>query len=229
MSGDEQINYYSLICSRSNGHNKTALELFKYLGEAGVQVKNLIGYNSIFEAYSEGFKSLNAKNQDIIILCHDDISIIDPHKQFKKALQETQVYDTGFIGVAGTARLQETAVWWDWVNPQHMKGSVYHGTSETSHRTDFGPPGKVVVLDGLFLACRAELLTKIDLTKPIEFEGNWDFYDLHLTLQAYQRNFNNKVVKLQLRHESMGEITDRTSWHKNREAFMKMYKLPIKL
>ncbi len=227
------IKIYSLICSRDSNFKSTTLALFDYFNKVGVQVKSLIGQKSIFEAYDNAFKTkLGTYNpEDIIIMCHDDIQILTPIGNFTSLLINAFDEETGFIGVAGTSKLNDNGVWWDWNDPKHMRGTVYHGKSmKDMHPTHFGEPGPVIALDGVFLACKAKLLQEvINLQKPESFEGNWDFYDLHYTLQAFVKRKTNKVVPIMLRHESGGDLTGRESWHKNRIAFTKMYSLPVEL
>lgn len=222
------IKIYSLICSRNTLYKPTTLALFEYFNQVGVKVKSLIGKTSIFDAYSEAFNSLSSvcSPEDIIIMCHDDIQILTPIGNFNSLLINSFDENTGFIGVAGTSKLNSNGVWWDWSDPQYMRGTVYHGKSvKEMHPTHFGDPGSVVVLDGLFLAVKVKVLKElIDLKKPETFEGNWDFYDLHYTFQSFLKKKTNKVVPIMLRHESGGDLTNRDSWHKNRISFIEMYK-----
>ena len=69
----------------------------------------------------------------------------------------------------------------------------------------------------------------IDFEKPEYFEGFWDFYDIHYTTQAYLKGFTNKAIKMNILHNSAGELAGRDSWHKNREAFIANTDLPMVL
>ena len=88
--------------------------------------------------------------------------------------------------------------------------------------TYFGNLGEVVVLDGVFLAATKRTLRSIQLAQPKSFEGPWDFYDIFYTFQAYTKGKKNYTIPIQMRHESGGDITGRDSWHKNREAFIRI-------
>ena len=137
---------------------------------------------------------------------------------------------SGFIGPAGTTYLGTDAVWWNhvnWSKGMH-KGLVFHGKNKLE-TTYYGHYGQVVVLDGLFLACRARILDDLKLTKPAFFNGEWDFYDIWYTYQAHTKGYKNKAAPILLRHESFGELAGRDSWHKNREAFISVARLPVKI
>jgi hypothetical protein len=224
------VKFYSLICTRNYDYKQITKELISVLRGESIAVNMLVGFNSIFEAYNKGFKKLNANPDDIIILCHDDIQIY-LNQDIKTILNDALTKDTGFVGVAGTKQLFNDAIWWNWYNPQHMSGKVIHGSSSSNHLTTFGDCGQVAVLDGLFLACRASTLNIISMIKPITFEGNWDFYDIYYTIQTSLLGLKNKTVPIMVRHESMGELAGRDSWHKNRKAFIEMFEdiLPYKI
>jgi len=114
-----------------------------------------------------------------------------------------------------------------WQQQKH-KGFVYHGEDILkADSTYFGPPGRVVCLDGLFLAAKGKTLRDIGLQKPSYFEGDWDFYDIHYTVAAHLKRYHNKVVPITLLHNSYGELAGRDSWHKNRLAFISNTDLPI--
>lgn len=226
---NKPLNIYSLICSRDSNFSETTISLFQYFKEAGVTVKSLVGFNSIFEAYEKGFKSLNANDEDIIIFCHDDIEFKTSPKDFVNILKGYSSTDKGFVGVAGTRRLEDNGVWWNWNQPDFMSGKVWHGEKNKDRETYFGACGKVVVLDGLFLACRASLLKSVSLKKPDAFIGNWDYYDILYTFQAHLLGFSNQTVPIILRHESPGQ--PRETWNLNRLAFIESFKdkLPLQI
>ena len=135
--------------------------------------------------------------------------------------------------MAGATRLGVDAVWWNKDHWQggYLRGSVRHGpTRQDSYKTTFGPKGnlfgEVYVMDGLFLVARASTLREIELKKPSYFEGEWDFYDIYYTSKASRRGYKNYVINIDVLHNSMGELSGRDSWHKNREAFIKRNDLP---
>jgi hypothetical protein len=224
---------YAFICTRSKNFSNTTNKLSSYLSRAGVKTKFLVGQKSIFSGYSNAFKKFNVQDNDIVIMCHDDIEILTDPEVFKNIIVNTCLkVDTGFIGVAGTTHLTENAVWWNqdiWRQGKH-RGHVYHGSDIlTADSTYYGRPNmeRVVCMDGLFLAASGRVLRDVGLDKPKYFEGDWDFYDIHYTVTAHKKKYKNHVVPISLLHNSKGELAGRDSWHKNREAFIKNTQLPI--
>jgi len=197
--------------------------LVNYFNKAGWELYVMDGCSSIFEAYEEGIKKANVTAKDYVIMCHDDIHILTNPDDFNSIIEGfLQKNKIGFLGVAGTKLFQESCVWWDGMQhpgQQHLSGSVYHGTTLMNMQsTHYGSTGRVVALDGVFLACKGSTLYTIKLSKPDDFQGNWDFYDIYYTLQAHMRNLDNYTIPLQIFHRSIGETAGKASWHANKEA-----------
>ncbi len=225
-------NYYAFICVRDLQINNITEKLFSYLSSAGVKIKLLPDRKSIFSAYSEALERINPEDEDVVILCHDDLEILTPVEKFRDIIDTGLSGRSGFVGPAGTTHLGTDAVWWDW-NRQRQglhRGQVWHFDAlNTPVPTHYGPQGEVVALDGLFLAAKAGTLRAVGLEKPEYFEGEWDFYDIHYTTKAHGMGLINQTVPIYLMHHSKGELVGRDSWHKNREAFCKVTKLPYLL
>ncbi len=220
-----------IIPSKTPSISKT---LVSYFDEAGWETYVMDGCSSIFEAYEKGMVESKVKPSDYVIMCHDDINILTNSIDFNSIIEGfLQKNKIGFLGVAGTRMLRETCVWWEGLNnPQsdHLAGCVYHGSTVMDMQsTYYGPIGRVVATDGVFLACLGSTLLGMRLGKPKEFEGDWDFYDLYYTLQAHFKGLENYVIPIQILHKSRGNIQGKESWHKNREALSKKLgdKLPV--
>ena len=87
----------------------------------------------------------------------------------------------------------------------------------------------MVVLDGLFIAAKPKAIEDVGLEKPDYFVGEWDFYDLHYTSQAFLKGYVNKAIHFNIFHNSRGELVGRESWHKNKEQFRLNTPLPLQL
>jgi|TARA_A100000172_G_scaffold41301_1_gene25192 hypothetical protein len=225
---------YSLTCTRGE-LSPTTTKLLEFFKSCDIESKLLIGEHSIFRAYEKGIEDVNADPEDIIILCHDDIEVLTRPEVFTQLLKEKlSQSDTGFVGAAGTRHFAKSGVWWDmeqWKAGSHS-GYVFHGKDiSTMDATFFGQLGEVVVMDGVFLAATKRTLDSIQLTQPKKFVGRWDFYDIFYTFQTFLKGKKNYTIPIQLRHESIGELAGRDSWHRNREAFLKQYgkHLPAKI
>lgn len=226
------MNIYAVICTRSaDKYTKTTEKLLRYYTEAGIKVVLLANQSSIFSAYNRALEKIKPKPEDIVIFCHDDIVIRDSESEFVQMLQdELTDSSVGFVGPAGTTYLTRNAVWWNqdiWRMGRH-RGCVYHLNGQgREYKTFYGDPGPVAVLDGLFLAAKGSTIEDISFEKPEYFEGDWDFYDIHYTTQAHLKGYTNKVVKMNILHNSAGELAGRDSWHKNREAYIQNTDLPL--
>jgi len=228
------MNITAIICTRDSKQvTSTTDKLLRFYVSCGIGVILMSGAKSLFAAYQGAFEKLNPKDDDVVIFCHDDIEIRENPQEFRNKLSEAlNLPETGFVGPAGTTFLGENAVWWDqdvWVAGKH-RGKVSHiNKNGAEYLTFYGNPGDVVVLDGLFLAAKGKTIREVGLGKPEDFQGEWDFYDIHYTSQAFFKGFTNKAISLDILHNSRGELVGRDSWHKNREAFIKKNKFPIKL
>ena len=122
---------YAFICTRSKNFSNTTTRLSSYLSRAGISTKFLVGQKSIFSGYSNAVKRFDIKDNDIVIMCHDDIEILTDTEVFKNIIVKScSQIETGFVGVAGTTYLSQDAVWWNhqlWQQGKH-RGHVYHGS-----------------------------------------------------------------------------------------------------
>ena len=221
---------FSITCTRDKNLSPTTQGMVNTLSSFGVDVKLLVNQTSIFEAYKKGLERCDASPQDIIILCHDDIELLDSKEEFIAKLSICLAPSTGIVGPAGTTYLGKNAVWWDqtrWQQGLHRGGVRHRKDDGVVYLTDYGQCGQVVALDGLFLAARKEVWEKVDLSKPKYFEGNWDFYDIHYTTKAHLLGYKNCAIPVSVIHHSCGELVGRDSWHKNREDFIYNTELPL--
>lgn len=231
----------AIIPTRSKQLSDTTKSLSSFLFSAGINVCMPINKGSIFEAHQSGVDyykkaagSDGLGDDDIFILCHDDIKLRGSSADFKKTLTEAlSDPSVGFVGPAGTKLLSENAVWWDqamWKQGHH-RGAVYHYDKNAGREylTEYGRPGQVVVLDGLFLAATKKTLDSVSLEKPPYLVGDWDFYDLHYTMTAHQMGLKNMVIPMNILHNSIGELVGRDSWHNNRKAFINHFDLPCQV
>ena len=221
---------YAVICSRDKEFSPITKKLVSKLSSLPARVMVMTNQDSIFSGYKKAFDKVNPDDNDIFILCHDDIEIKDDPKKIINAISITTAEGYGFVGVAGTKLLGADAVWWQrdrWEKGFHS-GKVYHTDEKSeSYETYYGPQSNVVVLDGVFLAASAKTLRQVGLQKPSYLRGNWDFYDLHYTIMSHKEGLINITVPLEITHHSAGEIVGKDGWHENRMAFIQKHSLPI--
>lgn len=201
-----------------------------FLEKAGWDVHYLVNESSIFEAYSKAFKDNNIIAKDKVIMCHDDIQILNTPEMFNEVVDNNLTKDVGFLGIAGPQRLNKTSCWWHGLGKEYphpdsfLRGCVWHGESlDKCFPTYYGGYGEVEVLDGLLLITTGATLNNIKIDKPKEFSSNWDYYDMYYTLQANRKGRKNQVVPLMVLHSSEGEGAMSEEWNESRLAFHKMY------
>ena len=181
-----------------------------FLREAGFEVRPLHNYSSIFAAYSAGVGSLQPEQDDIVMLVHDDVAFDGSPAALRQSLQRHLAYPgVGFVGAAGTRRLQPELVWWRGQSDMTtLAGMCHHGlrpSDPASFRSFFGPFGRVVVLDGVLLAATGRTLRSVRLDAPAGLGDVWHFYDVSYTLQAHVAGLVNLALPLGLRHASRGQ------------------------
>ena len=146
------MDIYALICTRSREDiSPVTDQLLSFLSRCGIKIFLIAGAKSIFKAYHGALEKTQAKPDDIIIMCHDDIEIKEDPTVFVEKLKDTfKRYMIAFAGPAGTTFLDTDAVWWEqnrWKQGFH-KGKVTHIDPQNKpYPTYYGPPDDVVLLD----------------------------------------------------------------------------------
>ena len=174
-----------------------------------------IHYNAAIDAAPAGA---------VLVFCHDDLDLgpepLGP--QLEAALQRFDL-----VGVAGNQRHQRGQVGW-WLNPRSggwdqpfLSGAIRHGTPERSQLDVFGPaPMPVELLDGVFLAARADTLRH----SGVRFDRCFAFhyYDLDLCRSARRAGLSLGTWPLPLLHASGGEPWG-TAWDDLQRAYLRKW------
>ena len=181
---------------------------------------------SLTHAYNRG---LNQAKNDIVVFCHDDLTIETKQWGNKLLKQFEKNPEYGIIGVAGSKYMAETGQWW--ADKKKMYGRVQHtheGKSWLSaYSADLGHElEEVVVVDGLFFAVDK---TKLKTTFNESVEG-FHFYDVTFCFENHLKGVKIGVSTLvRVNHQSIGMTNQ--SWEDNRIAFAENFKdnLPTKI
>ena len=129
------------VIKSSGLHNKIEFLCYENNGEF-----------SLTQIYNRGLKQ--AKN-DIVVFCHDDITL-ETKQWGNKLLKAFEKHsDFGIIGVAGTKSLPSSGQWWE--DKSKMYGRVQHThegkTWLSSYSPDMGQEiEETVIVDGVFFA-----------------------------------------------------------------------------
>lgn len=179
---------------------------------------------SLTHAYNRGLKQAK---YDIVVFCHDDITI--ETKQWGNKL--IKLFDKnpeyGIIGVAGSKNMPVSGQWWE--NRSKMFGRVAHThegkTWLSAYSDDLGQNlEEVVVVDGVWFATHKNRIKK---TFNEEVEG-FHFYDVTFAFENFLEGVKNGVTTIiRINHQSIGMTNE--SWEKNRVIFSETFKdsLPV--
>ena len=215
---------YFSVCSRQDKQPKSLTKLIQYCNSNEfTRVKVAFDAKSIYQGHQQNidfFKSLNLSDEDIIVLCHDDLEILSKPEDLKEYLSVARKPNVGFLGLAGGCYLPRDGAWWNARKTGDARGFVFQGQNpQTMIPNYFGKCGQVVVLDGCFLAATYKTIKTIGLDEPEYLETGWDFYDLHLTYKAHLEGLSNYVIPIVAMHESPGMMRD--GWFSAKEKFMR--------
>ena len=206
-------------------------ELQEYLRKScGVPKAQVIekvnnGEKSLNQTYNE---ILQESENDIVILCHDDLYFETKGWGFK-VIEHFQKNDFGILGVAGSTYLPMSGMWWE--DKRKMIGIVNHEHEDKKWESKYSEEqGKkikqTVLIDGLFIAVDKNRI-KENFNEKIE---GFHFYDLEFCIGNYKKDVKIGVVtNIRITHKSIGMTNEQ--WEANRRLFAERHKefLPIKL
>lgn len=228
---------YLSICSRTKNKPYSLERLLEWAQDSRntVQAFLTMDASSIYDGHKENLSTIDAcyglEDDDIIVLCHDDVEILETPLEFSKNVSLCLRKEVGMVGVAGATNLKNDAVWWTTRQDGTARGFVFQGKNKVNMTPNyFGPVGQVIVMDGCLMACRYEVLKSLNLLeKPDYLESDWDFYDIHMSTKSFLAGFTNYVAPIIIKHESRGEMRD--GWHIARNNFIRRHRnmLPLKL
>lgn len=174
-------------------------------------------------------KGLKEAKHDIIVFCHDDITI--ETKQIAKKI--TKLFDKnpeyGIIGVAGTKYMAENGQWW--ADRKKMWGRVAHTANGktwlSAYSEDLGNNvTETIVVDGVFFTVhRGRIKEEFDL----DVKG-FHFYEIDFCFRNYLAGVKIGVhTNVRVNHQSVGATNE--EWEENRKSFVEKYKehLPVKI
>ena len=167
---------------------------------------------------AEGFnRLLDAVEGELVILCHDDIEVLEPRLDLAlaRALSAADI-----VGVAGAQRVTGPAVLW--AGHPHIHGWVSYPRGGNQWEAAplslaAGIIGGMQALDGVFLAMRRETAARLRFDAAT-FDG-FHFYDLDFTYRAAQAGARLAVsTDVLLVHASEGNFGE--TWRGYAERFL---------
>lgn len=150
-----------------------------------------------------------------LVFLHDDLFLHDYFWTYKLA-EAFRMY--GIVGVAGCKELTPNRPAWCFQDETfkldksgNLSGTVGHGNGYPPMQVSYYGPNRtsVALLDGLFLACRADVLFEKGLRFDERF--NFHFYDMDFSREAKKKGVKCATWDLSLTHQSMGGF-NRPPW-----------------
>jgi Tfp pilus assembly protein PilF len=156
---------------------------------------------SLAEAYNS---AVSRSVADVVLLSHDDIDVLA--LDFAARIFE-RLKDYDALGVIGSTRMDGPAVGWS--GHPHLRGWItHHAPDDATWRVDVLDPrpvaGNIIVLDGVLIAARREVLTAVPFDAET-FDG-FHLYDIDWSYRAARAGFRLGVAgDLLLVHASRGQ------------------------
>ena len=209
-------------------HNPEFIEYLKISsGIKNIEVIEKInnGEKSLSQTYNE---ILSESNNNILILCHDDI-YFDTKKWGEKICKHFHKSNYGILGVAGTTYLPKSGQWWE--DSSKMVGIVNHENNgkkwESKYSEDLGPKiQKTVIVDGLFIGINKNRI-KCNFDESVK---GFHFYDVNFCFKNFIEKVDIGVISnIRITHKSIGQTNQQ--WDDNRIKFSNDFeqKLPSQI
>ena len=209
--------------------------------KSSVELKNKYGKYNILESTSldkvqlaehyDNTKSLSRvynnyiKNNDTtIVLVHDDVLIRD-EQWIEKLENALNTYDVVGLAGASEAKIQPPCLWHIMCPRETHRGRVSHVNEDRSGTfvTNFGKQGRVLLLDGVFLAFKAKRIfeagVNFDTTNPAGFH----FYDIDFCMSCNSKKLKLGTTYIDVVHNSHGLRSYTDEWHSGQAWFMQKF------
>lgn len=145
----------------------------------------------------------------LLLFVHDDVWL-DDFNLFDRVSDGLAQFDV--IGVAGNRRVPDRHCGWafvddalTWDSPEYLSGRVSHGQNASGLVSVFGDvPSRCQLLDGVFLAARAESLKRTRARFDPQFA--FHFYDLDFCRTATKVGLTLGTWPISITHQSGGSF-----------------------
>lgn len=193
------MNYRFVACDRCKVNQADSLPISKSSREFGFGLdmfcENQIGLGVQYASMLQGLRAQGC--QDVVVLMHSDAELTQ--EDWRKRLDDAFLkYD--IVGVAGSKcfRFQHPATWFN-AERVWWSGGISHPDMPVDY---FGPPTRVAVLDGVFMAINLARVTA--LTFRVDF--GFHHYDLAFCADAVISGIKVGTADLLVKHHSRGNF-----------------------
>ena len=224
---------YTIVANNNNEILNSYL--LSSLKSVNTELYLIKGKENIYEKYNIGIDKIKSKilnDDDIICFIHEDVKILDQYFEEKLNYIFKEKPNVGLCGVIGTNELLENGSWW--INSKEKKfGHIIQENGKKIYHfleKNVGYFEDMVIVDGLFLAIRGELINK-GLRFNESFKS-FHLYDLTICFQVLEMGYKIACVDILLQHKSPGLGFLTKEWVDMKDKFIssvknKGYKFPI--
>lgn len=205
--------------------NKEGLEQrygkYHILKSQRLQEAEFIGKYSNRESLPKVYNSWLESQDCNVVLVHDDVVIRDPN-WIEKIEEGLKKYDVLGLAGASDAKIAPPCLWHLMCSPESRRGVVTHvaENGKDTFVTNFGKQGRVLILDGLFLAFNANRIkeagVKFDASNPCIAH----FYDIDFSLTCNSKKLKLGTVNIDAVHNSHGLKKFTDEWLSGQAWFM---------
>lgn len=184
-------------------------------------------YNTFIEHYATTrTPGYDYTDDDILVLAHDDIVINERWTLFDKLKAGLEKYD--IVGLAGGSNpvISPPCLWHLMCDKSTWSGNVGHVApgSNDIYGTHFGPYGRVLILDGLFLAFKPKKIYDLGIKFDESCPAKFHFYDIDFSLTCNKNRLKLGTVNIDVTHSSPGLKAYTPEWLAGQEWFINKFK-----
>lgn len=214
------------FCSQSKNEAelKQKYGSFNILNSVDLKKVNVTGKFENRVSLPKVYSNWVKENDGVVIFTHDDLLIRDKFwlKKLKEALS---VYDVVGLAGASQAVVKPPCLWHIMCPRDSYRGTVYHvaPNGKDTYVTNFGKQGRVLILDGLFLAFNSKKIKEagayFDTSNPCIAH----FYDIDFSLTCNKHKLKLGTVDIDTVHFSPGLKSFTEEWQSGQAWFMQKY------
>jgi len=222
------MNVYLGFCSPDESEQANKKRLGKYSIYNSECFKNITAINPLLSNTDSIAKQYNkliqtySSHDCILVLAHDDVLITDKNwiNKLKIALDK---YDVAGLAGGKDPAIAKPCLWHLMCPTTKHSGTVGHHMDNNTFKTHFGPTGRVLLLDGLFLAFNPKKIyeagVKFDETCPAKFH----FYDIDFSLTCNKAKLKLSTINIDVIHASPGLRSYTKEWLDGQEWFLNKF------
>ena len=182
------------------------------------------------KVYNKGLKVAAKDKYDTVIFAHDDISIQDTFINDKLTQAFKKYSIVGLAGAVGMRPEKRPCLWHLMSDKDEWRGAVahkaVHGDKEFYGWSQYGvTPERVLVIDGLFMACKVKDLIDREVAFNEEIpHGGFHHYDMLFCLGANNAGLKLGVAPIWVIHNSPGLLKQDDAYLDSEKYFLKTAK-----